>query len=491
MFGTEQKVGLFVIATLILLGVGTFVVGDVQFLGKQEGQTYTARIADVKGLNEQAPVRIAGVDVGKVGTIRLADGEARVELLIQPDVRLPESTVATIGGTGLVGEKYVTLSYEPGDETRLEPGATIPEGERARDMDELMRIFGSVGEDVKDLTGSLREVFGDEEGQQKLERILDNMDKLAGDMQGMVAENRENLRKMVADFRATAAGARNVIAENREDLRNLVARLQETADNLAEITGNIRDGKGTIGKFYKEEAVYDDIQRISANLEDITERINNGEGALGKLVSDEEVGRDLESAVSGLGEYAGRMQRLQTSVSMDTRYLTEQETSKSGFDLRLQSRPTRYYLLGVTSDGLATKAREAEPGDPLYQAGDFGNDFKFTFMFGKDWPSYRLSGRIGLFQSTGGLGASFYPLRSVELSADLWDFGGDNSGADFDGPQSRLMARYAFFDDHLLLQGGLHNAFSEDLRSPFVGLGLRFFDEDLKYLVGSVPTGGL
>ena len=510
MLATEQKVGLFVVATLVLLGIGTFLVGDMRFFGAGDRLPYQARISDVKGLRQQAPVRIAGVEVGEVGGIRLAEGHALVQLRIQADVRLPESTVATIGGTGLVGEKYVTLSYEPGAEGRLEPGATIPEGARAQDMDDLMRKFGQVGEDVKEITETLRTVLGGEEGQAKLERIFTNVDKLTGDLQGMAAENREGLRRvvanletvtaslkqdlppMVADFRQTAEGARQVIADNREDLDRLVARLSETADNLAEITGHIREGKGTIGKLYKDEKVYTDLARISENLQDITGKIREGEGALGKLVADDQVGRDLEQAVSGFGEYAGRIQRLQTSVAMDTRYLTEQGTSKTDFNVRLQTRPTRYYLLGATSDGLVTQARDASPGDELYgEKGEFGNELKFTFMFGRSWPNYGVSGRIGLMQSTGGLGMSYYPFRSLELSADLWDFGGSNAGADFDGPQSRFLARYSFLDDHLFVQGGVHNAFSDDYRSPFFGAGLRFFDEDLKYLMGSVPSGGL
>jgi len=510
MFSTEQKVGLFVVATLIVLGVGTFLVGDVRFFGEQDRVPYTARITDVKGLKEQASVRIAGVEVGEVGQIRLADGDALVELRIRPDVALPESTVATIAGTGLVGEKYVTLSYEPGAAGRLDPGARIPEGEKAQDMDDLMRKFGQVGEDVQEVTTTLRRVLGGEEGQAKLQRIFDNVDKLAADLQGMAAENREGLRKvvtnletitaslkqdlppMVADFRETAEGAREVIRDNQEDLNNLISRLSSTADNLDEITGNIREGRGTIGKLYKDEQVYDDIARISDNLQQITGKIRNGEGAIGKLVSNDKVGRDLEKAVSGIGEYAGRIQRLQTSVAMDTRYLTEQETTKTDFNVRLQTRPTRYYLAGITSDGLVTQARDAQAGEPLIgQRGEFGNELKFTFMFGRTWPNAGLSGRIGLMQSTGGLGMSYYPFRSLELSADLWDFGGGNSGDDFDGPQSRFLARYSFLEDHLFVQGGLHNAFSDEYRSPFFGAGLRFFDEDLKYLAGSVPTGGL
>jgi phospholipid/cholesterol/gamma-HCH transport system substrate-binding protein len=297
---------------------------------------------------------------------------------------------------------------------------------------------------------------------------------------------------MVSDFRQTAEGAQRIVADNREDINRLIAKLRSTAENLSEITGNIRDGKGTIGKLYKQEKVYDDIAKISDNLQQITGKIRNGEGAMGKLVSDDQVGRDLEQAVSGLGEYAGRVQRLQTAIAMDTRYLTEQSTSKTDFNVRLQTRPTRYYLLGATSDGLVTQARDASPGDELFgEKGEFGNELKFTFMFGRTWPNYGLSGRIGLMQSTGGLGVSYHPTRSLELSADLWDFGGSNAGADFDGPQSRFLARYSFFDDHLFVQGGYHNAFSDDYRSPFVGAGLRFFDEDLKYLMGSVPTGGL
>lgn len=497
MFGTEQKVGLFIVGTLILLGIATFIIGDMDPLGAPERKTYTAVFSDVKGLKEQAPVRMAGVEVGRVGAIRLANGEAEVELLLRSDVEVPEGSGVLIGGSGLVGDKYVVITHPEesgrggeggagvatGKQGTLPEGSTIREETPSQDLDDLMRTYGDVGEDVQELTGSLREMV--EANREDLRRVVANVRDLTQFL-------KQDLPPMVEDFRGTAENANDILAENQENVRQLVARLNQSADNLAEISGEIRAGNGTIGRLYREEGVYTELETISQNLGEITTKINEGEGALGKLVSDDDVGRQLESAVSGIGEYTDRVQRMQTSVSLDSRYLTEQETTKSDFNVRLQSRPTRYYLLGATSDGLPTQAEDAEAGDPLFgQEDEFGSDYKFTFMFGKSWSEYGLSGRIGMLQSTGGVGMSYYPARSLELSADLWDFGGANSGTEFDGPQSRFMARYAFLDDHLLLEGGVHNAFSEEYRSPFVGLGLRFFDEDLKYLAGSVPTGGL
>lgn len=489
MWGPEQKVGLFVFATLVLLGMGTFIIGDWDLWGEQ-GEAYTATFSDIQGLKEQAPVRMAGVEVGKVSDIRLADGQAQVTLRLQSDLQLPRSTQAMVEGTGLVGEKYVTLSYEAGDPTRLEPGGQIPQASQAKSMDDLMQSFGRVGDNLADLTDTLRASLGGEEGEKRIQRIVTNLDATLHEVRSMVVENRRVIRQTVKNAESVSAELRDTIRENRSTLRQTLERVADASDNLARISGNIREGKGTLGRLYREDGLYRKVESISANLEDLTTQISSGEGTIGKLAYDEELGEKLDSAITSLGEMTGRMYKLKTTVGMDTRYLTRHEESRTDFQVRLQSKPERYYVAGVTSDGLATRANDTTDPNDRFIGRDFGDELKFTFLFGREWPGYNLSGRIGLLESAGGIGLSYYPWRSMELSADLWDFGGANSG-DFGGPQSRLMARYSFLEDHLSVQAGMHNALSDDYRSPFAGIGLRFYDEDLKYLVGGMPVGGM
>jgi phospholipid/cholesterol/gamma-HCH transport system substrate-binding protein len=98
-------------------------------------------------LRKAAPVRIAGVNVGQVGKIQLADYLARIELLIDTDVKIPSDTIASIRTSGLLGESFVSLS--PGGSDRiLREGDAIMRTEPALDITQLLQkyAFGSTTE---------------------------------------------------------------------------------------------------------------------------------------------------------------------------------------------------------------------------------------------------------------------------------------------------------------------------------------------------------
>ena len=62
------KVGIFVLAGIILAGVATFMIGDTEQLWNRKVE-YVAAFADVAGLKPGSPVSMGGVDVGRVGTV--------------------------------------------------------------------------------------------------------------------------------------------------------------------------------------------------------------------------------------------------------------------------------------------------------------------------------------------------------------------------------------------------------------------------------------
>ena len=97
------------------------------------------------GLKAGSSVEIAGVEIGRVESIGLADYQARVVLRLQKDIKLQEDSIASIKTKGLIGEKFVRIS--PGGSDKLiPPGGRIREVEAPVDFEELLSkyIFGKV-----------------------------------------------------------------------------------------------------------------------------------------------------------------------------------------------------------------------------------------------------------------------------------------------------------------------------------------------------------
>lgn len=142
----EISVGAFVAAGLAIIAYLAISLGDVHLLsGKQTA--IVAKFSSIGDLRKSAPVRIAGVNVGRVGKIELADYVARIELLIDTGVKLPADTIASIRTAGLLGESFVSLS--PGGSDRLlGDGDAIVQTEPALDITQLLQkyAFGSATE---------------------------------------------------------------------------------------------------------------------------------------------------------------------------------------------------------------------------------------------------------------------------------------------------------------------------------------------------------
>ncbi len=135
----ETWVGLFV-----LLGVGGLVflalkAANLGSLGGGESYAVQARFDNIGGLKPRAPVRVAGVTVGRVKSIALDSknfqGVATLE--IEKAYAFPKDTAAKILTSGLLGDQYVGL--EPGgDDKNLAAGETIAQTQSAVVLENLI-----------------------------------------------------------------------------------------------------------------------------------------------------------------------------------------------------------------------------------------------------------------------------------------------------------------------------------------------------------------
>lgn len=135
----------------IAAGAGVLAVA-IGFLGyavlqggrapQTDGQALTAGFDRVDGLNAGSDVKIAGVKVGSVVSMRIDPQtfQAQVVMRVQPGLRLPSDTSAEVQSEGLLGGKYVSLV--PGGSDRvLGEGGRITETQGSVSLESLLGRF--------------------------------------------------------------------------------------------------------------------------------------------------------------------------------------------------------------------------------------------------------------------------------------------------------------------------------------------------------------
>ena len=141
---TDILVGIFVLVGLVSLAYLAIRLGKLELFGAQ-GYVVFADFVSVAGLKLGDPVEIAGVRIGKVEGIGLADDRARLRLRVSDDVKLQEDVIASVRARGLIGDKFVLLA--PGGSDKLiPPGGRIRETESPPDIPDLIGKF--VGGDI-------------------------------------------------------------------------------------------------------------------------------------------------------------------------------------------------------------------------------------------------------------------------------------------------------------------------------------------------------
>ncbi|MBI1821509.1 MAG: MCE family protein [Nitrospirae bacterium] len=471
-FTTEAKVGLVVIVGAILLAYMSVKIGLYR-IGKESGYRIFVHFDSAAGLDRKTPIRLAGVEIGKVETLELVDSKARVTFLIQPEVKVHKGGAAVIRASGLLGEKYVDLI--PGKEKGyLSEGDTIQQSEALGDLETLIAKFSDIGTDIKAVTRTLREVVGSTKGEEDLKAILANFKSFTEHIDQLITDNQEAVGETVENFKDFS----EVI---NKDIPGLVNSLKTVANDL-------ESGKGTFGKLLHDDQLYEKLNSAMSNIQKITEKIGNGEGTIGKLVTDEKAYEKLNSALEGLNNTLGRIERFKTTVGIRNEYQMDTTRKNKGyFFVKLAPRVDKYYLLEVVDDprgSVNTVTRDQTVAGTTVTTTDVTTErkLKLTLEMGRRYSGLDL--HLGLIENSFGAGADYLFFNDqLKLGVSAWDF--NSADTQSSKPHLKAVASYTFLK-HIFLQTGYDQILNSDLKTAFIGAGLTLEDDDIKYLLGSV-----
>ncbi|OAG27177.1 MlaD family protein [Thermodesulfatator autotrophicus] len=293
---TEIKVGIFVLITLLALGYLSLQLGEEKIFTKK-GYPVKAVFENVSGLVEGARVEMAGVEIGRVANISLANGKALVEMRIQEGIKISKDAQAAIRTKGVLGDRYVEIKQGQA-KAYLSPGEMIAKTVTPMDLDQILTEIGPAFKDIREITAGIKEVLLSE-------------------------EVRTNFKQMSIDIRQAAQAFREVnekLAKGEGTLGKLIAddklyyKLESIADNLNQAAEKINYGNGTLAKLLNQDDLYlqleqtiDDLNQTTQTLKKLAQRVEAGEGTLGKLLTDDELYNQLNEAVKSLNMVAQKL----------------------------------------------------------------------------------------------------------------------------------------------------------------------------------------
>jgi len=274
----EQKVGLFFLAALIVLIVMIELVQDWQPF--EDKYFYQANFKSAVGLKVGDPVRVAGVDVGKVSGIGIEDLRVRVDFHVNRQDLVREDTQAQIRQTNMLGGTFLGLDFgsehsplvPPGSKVQAVEGANIDQliSNLDRNQDRVLRPLG-------DLVDQSREPFA--EVINRLEQIVIKIDEGEGTLGRLV---------------------------NNPSLYDEMASMSVRLNHLL---GRLENGEGTLGKLLEDPTLYDSLNHSMVSLADLTDQLKSGKGTLGKLLTDDRLYNEASDAFTTLNTVAGKVSR--------------------------------------------------------------------------------------------------------------------------------------------------------------------------------------
>jgi phospholipid/cholesterol/gamma-HCH transport system substrate-binding protein len=318
---SEMLVGILVLIGIILLFYMSFRIGKFGTFG-QQGYEITLSLNNANGLDPRSPVHIAGVDVGKIKTIKLDGYKALVTLLIKNGIKIPVDSKAAVKTQGTLGDRYIEII--PGTaQIYLAAGDRINDIVIVADLDEVFsrvsvaaKNFGETINDFKGIIGEAEKI--------NVKKSLENIQTVSGDFKELIANNKDNVGRIVNNLETISKDIENgkgTIGKLVKD-ETLYNDARDVVASLKSVSNDIEQGKGTLGKLAKDESLYTDVKKAVDNITDITDGIKKGEGTFGKLAKDESLYHETEKAMKKVQKAAEGIQELTPITILGTLFGT-------------------------------------------------------------------------------------------------------------------------------------------------------------------------
>ncbi|MGH9787833.1 MAG: MlaD family protein, partial [Candidatus Acidiferrales bacterium] len=260
----EIKVGLFVLAALVLLLAALALVGGVN-LFQSPKNVYTLRTKFAGGIESGSPVRYAGMKVGRVEKLAFDPddpGRAVVTITVDPQTPVREDSTAKITSLGMLGENYVEISAGTKEKLALPSGSEIQTKESVQ-WGELVDNFGGATDEAKALLADARP---------RVNKALDNINDLT---------NEENRRRVRASLRKID----EILTDAKPRLKSIMTNVDSASAKVDKFMDEIKDTRVRLDALLQNwnNLAKDDDAEVQRTLRELRKTLVRAEGAMDEV----------------------------------------------------------------------------------------------------------------------------------------------------------------------------------------------------------------
>jgi phospholipid/cholesterol/gamma-HCH transport system substrate-binding protein len=256
----QVRVGVFVTLGLLFSMLVIFLLGEGLGLFQRKYEL-NIRSKDISGLRIDAPVFLAGIQIGKVEGIRfpasLDQREVVVNLLLHREYqdRIRQDSQASISTQGLLGDKAIAITVGTLASKKLEEGEYITVKEMvaletlAQSGVDLIDNFKKITQEIKEGKGLAHSVIYDPDGK-----------KIVGNLSKMTQSAQEIFNRIQGGDNALHALIYE--PEYERNVSQSISNLKKTTENLEAITAKVVNGEGSVGGLINDPTVYYDLMTL-------------------------------------------------------------------------------------------------------------------------------------------------------------------------------------------------------------------------------------
>ena len=463
-------------------------------MSRGKGYRVYALFDNALGIYEKTRVLSAGLRVGQVEarTLDQETGKAKVVLRIDPEIRLYANAAIGKRSASLLGEYYLDVNsgtpYAMQDGKKVEI-PRLQEGDRITLVTELAEM-GEVMASVNAVLPALKTILHD------LKRLTAGPIKdMANNTNDTIERNAIVIERMLERVDAIAASVARLTKSQASEVKETLHDVREITESIKGLVGTTQGqvsgaGDGLHSTLEKLRRSVDSLDKSLNHVEKSTGKMADGQGAVGRLLTDESVAKHLDGITEDASDLFRGINHVQTIVGLRTEFNYLARTFKSYIAVTLMPRPDKFYVVEIVDDPRAYRSKSqvyqdsTQTGQSMTTTITSTDKFRLTFQLGKRIGP--IAGRIGIKESTGGMGADLYLFNDrLMLSADFYDTLSNHS--------ARVAGRayFAVYRRMVYLVGGVDDVFnhartqgaSGGVVDWFLGAQLVFNDEDLKSLL--------